>query len=103
MVHNSVGFLHTYYIHTTLHYTMVYRGLSSTVRRCVHKDNGKEYAVKIVDRSQEDSITESIAIEMQILRTLPHHKHISELIYMVPRFIGGHALVTLYAGIHERS
>ena len=43
------------------------------------KDSGREYAVKIVDKSQEEAITESIAVETQILQSLPHHKHISEL------------------------
>ena len=42
------------------------------------KESGREYAVKIVDRKQEESITESIAVEIQILRSLPHHKHISK-------------------------
>ena len=54
------------------------RGLSSTVRRCVCKETGREYAVKIVDRKQEESITETITVEIQTLRALPHHKHISK-------------------------
>ena len=54
------------------------RGLSSTVRKCVSKDTGIEYAVKIIDKSQDEAITESIANEMQVLGFLPQHKHISE-------------------------
>lgn len=59
-------------------YTHTHRGLSSTVRKCVSRDTGLEYAVKIIDKSQEDAITESIAAEMQVLNTLPPHKHISK-------------------------
>ena len=70
---------HTYSLTHTYTHTP-HRGFSSTVRKCVRKDTGQEYAVKIVDKSQEESITESIAIEMQILRSLPHHKHISKLV-----------------------
>ena len=55
-----------------------YRGLSSTVRKCVSRDTGIEYAVKIIDKSQDEAITESIANEMQVLGYLPEHKHISK-------------------------
>ena len=54
------------------------RGLSSTVRKCVSRDTGIEYAVKIIDKSQDEAITESIANEMQVLGYLPEHKHISK-------------------------
>lgn len=54
------------------------RGLSSTVRKCVSRDTGIEYAVKIIDKSQDEAITESIAAEMQVLSYLPEHKHISK-------------------------
>jgi serine/threonine protein kinase len=55
-----------------------HRGLSSTVRKCVSRDSGIEYAVKIIDKSQDEAITESIAAEMQVLSYLPEHKHISK-------------------------
>ena len=54
------------------------RGLSSTVRKCVSRDTGQEYAVKIIDKSQDEAITESIATEKRVLSYLPQHKHISE-------------------------
>lgn len=42
------------------------------------RDTGIEYAVKIIDKSQDEAITESIANEMQVLGYLPEHKHISK-------------------------
>ena len=69
----SFGFTHVLLL---LH---PYRGLSSTVRRCVSRETGVDYAVKIIDKSQDEAITESIAAEMQILNYLPKHPHISEL------------------------
>ena len=56
----------------------VFRGLSSTVRRCVDRTTGHEYAVKIIDKSQDEAIQESIAAEMQVLNYLPKHRYISE-------------------------
>ena len=53
------------------------RGLSSTVRRCVSRETGKEYAVKIIDRSIDDTIYDSIKAEVEMLRYLPAHHHIS--------------------------
>lgn len=55
------------------------RGLSSTVRRCVSRDTGIEYAVKIIDKSQDEAITESITAEMQVLNYLPIHPNIINL------------------------
>lgn len=55
----------------------LYRGLSSTVRKCVSRETGKEYAVKIIDRSIDDTIFESIKAEVEMLRYLPQHDHIS--------------------------
>lgn len=52
-------------------------GLSSTVRKCVSRETGIEYAVKIIDKSQDEAITESIAAEMQVLNYLPRHPNIS--------------------------
>lgn len=58
------------------------RGLSSTVRKCISRDTGQEYAVKIIDKSQDEAITESIMIEKRVLGSLPQHKHISECQYL---------------------
>ena len=59
---------------------MSYRGLSSTVRKCVARETGIEYAVKIIDKSQDEAVTESITAEMQVLNYLPRHPNISEFI-----------------------
>lgn len=55
-----------------------HRGLSSTVRRCVSRETGLEYAVKIINRSQGNAIEESITAEVEILRSLPEHPNISK-------------------------
>lgn len=66
----------------TLWYVIIYsnRGLSSTVRKCVSRETGIEYAVKIIDKSQDEAVTESITAEMQVLTYLPRHPNISEFI-----------------------
>ena len=55
-----------------------YRGLSSTVRRCVSRETGQEFAVKIIDKSQDAAVQESIMAEVDILSRLPQHPNISE-------------------------
>ena len=59
-------------------YVHRYRGLSSVVRKCISRESGQEFAVKIIDKSQDDAIKESIDAEVEILRYLPQHPHISE-------------------------
>jgi phosphorylase kinase gamma subunit len=50
------------------------RGVSSTVRRCIEKETGREFAAKIIDLSNEDTNTETIRestlSEVHILRVL---------------------------------
>ena len=72
----TLKFLFFYKIHKHVH--IYHRGLSSTVRKCVSRETGLEYAVKIIDKSQEEAITESIQAEIEVLTSLPPHKHISE-------------------------
>ena len=54
------------------------RGLSSTVRRCISRESGYNYAVKIIDKSQDEAVCESIQAEIEILSYLPQHPHISQ-------------------------
>nr|CAI5823963.1 unnamed protein product [Callosobruchus analis] len=59
------------------------RGISSTVRRCIEKETGKEYAAKIIDLSSEGvndgSILEATNQEVHILRHVAGHPYIIEL------------------------
>lgn len=48
------------------------------MRRCKSRENGLEYAVKIINKSQDENINESIAAEVEILKILPSHPHISK-------------------------
>ncbi|KAK4029256.1 phosphorylase b kinase gamma catalytic chain, skeletal muscle/heart isoform isoform X2 [Daphnia magna] len=61
------------------------RGVSSTVRRCVEKETGREYACKIMDINGDPSETEGPAMrestlrEIAILRRVAGHPYIIEL------------------------
>lgn len=58
------------------------RGVSSTVRRCIHKDTGLEYAVKIIDISAAENGAElrsSTYREVQVLRRVQGHRYIIQL------------------------
>lgn len=55
------------------------RGISSTVRRCIEKETGKEYAAKIIDLSNDDASLEGTKQEVNILRIVAGHPYIIEL------------------------
>ncbi|CAB3256881.1 unnamed protein product [Arctia plantaginis] len=62
------------------------RGISSTVRRCIEKETGREYAVKIIDLSQESQdgvdthiMRDATRQEIHILRMVAGHPYIIEL------------------------
>lgn len=68
----------------------LFRGLSSTVRRCIDRENSSECAVKIIDifsagsdsNEEAEALTEEYFNEVSILRKLcdePGHANISEL------------------------
>jgi len=66
-------------------YLCMYRGISSTVRRCLEKATQTEYAVKMIDLTQEkdnDDLTEqlrdSTKKEMDVLRIGSAHPNISK-------------------------
>lgn len=59
-------------------YKVSHRGLSSTVRKCVSRDSGLEYAVKIISKTQDEAINESIVAEVEVLTFLPKHTNISK-------------------------
>uniref|UniRef100_A0A1Y1MNH4 Protein kinase domain-containing protein n=2 Tax=Photinus pyralis TaxID=7054 RepID=A0A1Y1MNH4_PHOPY len=59
------------------------KGISSTVRRCIEKETGKEYAAKIIDLSADSedgpSSYEQVKQEISILRHVAGHPYIIEL------------------------
>ncbi|XP_037292749.1 phosphorylase b kinase gamma catalytic chain, skeletal muscle/heart isoform isoform X1 [Manduca sexta] len=62
------------------------RGISSTVRRCIEKETGHEYAAKIIDLSQESqdgvdthTMRDATRQEIHILRMVAGHPYIIEL------------------------
>ncbi|XP_059052241.1 phosphorylase b kinase gamma catalytic chain, skeletal muscle/heart isoform [Achroia grisella] len=62
------------------------RGVSSTVRRCIEKETGREYAAKIIDLSQESqdgvdthTMRDATRQEINILRMVAGHPYIIEL------------------------
>ncbi|XP_019871795.1 phosphorylase b kinase gamma catalytic chain, skeletal muscle/heart isoform isoform X2 [Aethina tumida] len=60
------------------------RGISSTVRRCIEKETGKEYAAKIIDLSNDGineggATLEATRSEVAILRHVTGHPYIIEL------------------------
>ncbi|XP_076665221.1 phosphorylase kinase gamma isoform X2 [Andrena cerasifolii] len=60
------------------------RGISSTVRRCIEKETGVEYAAKIIDISNETNedghtMKDATLQEVQILRRVAGHHYIIEL------------------------
>jgi len=64
---------------------LVLRGVSSTVRRCMEKSTQTEYAVKMIDLTQEkdnedltEQLRESTKKEMEVLRIGSEHPNISE-------------------------
>jgi phosphorylase kinase gamma subunit len=63
---------------------LIFRGVSSTVRRCVEKETGQEYACKIMDINGDPSeiegpaMRESTLREIAILRRVAGHPYISK-------------------------
>ncbi|XP_025836878.1 phosphorylase b kinase gamma catalytic chain, skeletal muscle/heart isoform-like isoform X2 [Agrilus planipennis] len=56
------------------------KGISCTVRRCIEKETGKEFAAKIIDLSTDpDSGEQAVRQEIFILRHVAGHPYIIEL------------------------
>lgn len=61
--------------------TFIFRGVSSTVRRCVEKETGREFAAKIIDLSEDTNshkVRELTLSEVNILRLVAGHSYISK-------------------------
>lgn len=72
-------------VHGKKDFFFLYRGISSTVRRCIEKETGHEYAAKIIDLSQEShdgvdthTMRDATRQEIHILRMVAGHPYISE-------------------------
>jgi len=59
-------------------YDLYFRGVSSTVRRCVEKETGIEFAAKIIDLSNDPENREATMEEINILRMVIGHEFISK-------------------------
>lgn len=67
-------------------YLQFCRGISSTVRRCIEKETGKEFAAKIIDlgatteagETNPYHMLEATRQEISILRQVMGHPYISE-------------------------
>lgn len=63
----------------------LFRGISSTVRRCIEKETGREFAAKIIDLGAESGdvssaqMLEATRQEIAILRQVMGHPYIIEL------------------------
>lgn len=64
---------------------LIFRGVSSTVRRCIEKETGKEFAAKIIDLgagtdsndANPSQMLEATRQEISILRQVMGHPNIS--------------------------
>lgn len=71
---------------TFFYFFLIYRGVSSTVRRCVEKETGREYAAKIIDVSADLEDPQGLTLrqatlrEISILKLVAGHPYISKLI-----------------------
>ena len=66
------------------HILFLFSGLSSVVRRCVNKETGKEFAVKIIDRYSEKGKAmkgrdeeQQVRTEIETLSRVAGHHNIS--------------------------
>ena len=61
------------------------RGLSSVVRKCIHREIGLEYAVKIINMTADEAVQYSVAAEIDVFRHLPPQAHQYALTYALSR------------------
>lgn len=61
-----------------LPFWLCFRGVSSTVRRCIEKETGIEFAAKIIDLSNDPESREATMEEINVLRMVIGHEYISK-------------------------
>lgn len=61
-----------------IYFHYYFRGVSSTVRRCIEKETGEEFAAKIIDLSSDTESRETTMEEINILRMVVGHQYISK-------------------------
>lgn len=76
--------MHPIHFYVYFHFLPAYRGISSTVRRCIEKETGREFAAKIIDLgadsgdSSPSQMLDATRQEIAILRQVMGHPYISE-------------------------
>lgn len=73
----------------------LYRGISSTVRRCIEKETGKEFAAKIIDLGAGTEtgdtnpyhMLEATRQEISILRQVMGHPYISKFFLLIYKIL----------------
>lgn len=88
--------LSTYWGSSSFLIYIYYRGISSIVRRCIEKETGQEFAVKIIDISGEKSdiyeadLTKRDTVrEINILKMCKGHDNISKLTVYIHHKMAG--------------
>jgi len=73
------------------------RGAFSVVKKCVHKETGETFAVKVINKKNVQQDLHRLAIEMQVLKTVDHPNIIQlkevfeteEMLYIVTEIVSG--------------
>lgn len=79
-MNNSIPYFFIFLFH-------IIRGISSTVRRCIEKETGREFAAKIIDLGAESGdvssaqMLEATRQEIAILRQVMGHPYISKCVF----------------------
>lgn len=83
---NAVSFFNN--VENALYCMLIVRGVSSVVRRCVHRHTGQELAVKIIEITAEkmtiqqlEEVKISTLKEIQVLNMVKGHPSISTLLF----------------------
>ena len=74
-----IAYMLFYSRHSTSRTAIIFcRGSFCIVRKCICKKTGREYAVKIIEQTNDETIQEMVKADIAASRHLPKHSHISE-------------------------